>query len=231
MSAFGTPVISSHIIAFTGGVTTVAATANTSATDLIVVGCFGPSSAGSVTDTIGNTYTKLPTDGVSGGNSFHAEMYYCLSSSGSNASNVVTWNNGNNNAMGIIVWNVPITSATLTQDAAAHNASTGFNASPLTSTSFSTTGTDEAVFVVAGCDLNNAINFTAGTGYTLDANIHNASSDSMGGEHQIFSSTQSGITATIAMSASAFSAMNVIAIKAVPAAGGAVMPVIIIMEG
>lgn len=221
MSVFGTPVITGHIVPFVSGVSSVSVNANTHAGDMLVVATFGANDPSpSMSDTIGNSYTLAPTDAASGGNSFHIKFWHVFSSIGTNATNSVKFQNGTTvNSMGIIVWDVPITgSPTLSRDANAAANTPAFATNPWITTNFNTTGTDEMVFGAGGCDLTSAQTFTAGGTYTLDINQNNGASLCMGGEHILFSSTQTGINTQMGRTSSSFGCLLAVAIKAVAAA-------------
>lgn len=229
MSIFGTPVKGSG--GFFSSATTITASAvNTHAGDLIVVMLmYNVATHGTVafTDTAGNTYTLRPLSTVSG--SFPMQVGYCLSAT-ANASNVVQAVISGSTSPGfsaMYVWSIPITGSAPSFDVDSYGHSSGSSNLPLTP-SFSTTGTDE-IALAMGSNVNSGITYTAGSGYTLD----NASFSSgfAGSEHQLFSSTQSGITAGFTQSGSSGWVIAVAAFKAGGGGGGGTAkPVVCIMQ-
>lgn len=178
---------------------------NQSAGHLIVVGVrqYEPATGTytqTVSDTAGNTYTPLPAEAGTPG---QLQLFYCLNCLG-NSSNIVKASfltsgvSGVTAYVSIFVWDVIGTSLTLDSSATANGTNTSSTA---TTGSFSTIGTSEIVLALETINETGGPNATAGSGYSLDsANINGTGTG--GAEHQIFSSTQSGITASFGLGTS-----------------------------
>lgn len=188
MSIFGTPSLAN------GGSRNVATVVTTpfvtNLGDLIIVGA-GWSDSGtisSVVDSAGNTYAPEAQQGL--GFSTFGQYWVCLGATHASATNVVTITYSdptNNNTVGF-VWDVPLTGGVAAVDVViAYSGSTNKTTAP-----FSTAGTDEFVAIMA-YDQFGGGGYTADAGYTLDS----ASFGTFGGaQHALFSSPQTGITAT-----------------------------------
>jgi hypothetical protein len=221
MSAFGVPTFVVHANTAANPCT---ATVNTGTGDLICVAWSGLNAPTTVTDTIGNTYSLNLANGfVQNGFGTYQYMFYCVSSTGSNASNVVSVNFSGAVSGVVSVWSVPI-SGSASFDIAAKG--TGNSGNPVTA-AFTTTGTDELVFVGTGSQTFGGT-YTPGSGYTLD-NGHTAAGflASSATQHQLFSSTQTGITA--GFTGSGDYAIVAIGFKGVAAAASSAV-VVILME-
>lgn len=205
MSVFRTPTKASGGHAPGSSSTAVASALSTSSGDLIVAVCVGSQGIGttvSFSDTIGNSYVVIGSPSVSGNAGSAGSIFigYCLSSKASNVANVVTATFGATQASfsWIYVWDVPISGGTAAFDVSNLTKSSASGNTP-TSGSFSTTGEDELVLVAAGNDFT-GITYTAGSGYTLDSS--GFVSGVGGAERQLFTSPQSGITASMGQSSS-----------------------------
>jgi len=221
MSIFGTIIFVDNSDSSDTLASLAAPSLNTVLGDLLVVSTGSGSGAfpTGVTDTIGNTY--IPLTGVSNGFASFEQLWYCLSSIGANAANIVTaaWG-GIQHSLAIGVWDTPISGGTVSFDTATQASNTG-GANAATGT-FNTMGTDELVFV--GVYNQSGVSYTNGSGYTLDW----SNGQFVGAEHQAFSSPQTGITGNFVNASSDFA----IAAAAFRAASPVVaaLPVICIMN-
>jgi hypothetical protein len=193
-SKFGTP---ANVAFHTTGsfVTSISAPAiNTASGDLIVVAVrFGdPITVTSVTDTVSNTYTTLTPQ--SGGSNGGLVLFYVLGAS-AKTGNVITANFPSSSDYNwIYVWDVPVT-GTATFDVQG-GATTSSTVTTLTSSNFSTTGTDEIIFAAV---TPNALSETCAisqTGWVLDSG--SVDSGGFGGvAHGTFRSAQTGTNVTM----------------------------------
>jgi len=231
-SVFGPPTVTNGSQSF-GGSTSVTVTINTALGDLIVVavnnsytmvgGTFG------VTDTIGNTYTKLTSAGPTSFG-YRQHMYWTIST-GANASNVVTVDlNGNNGATNVTVWDTGISGGTAAFDTSAVGSD---DSNTVVSTgTFNTAGSDEIVFSAA-MDINNPKGtFSQGSGYTLDAAAVNTGAFNyltQGAQHVVYTSPQTGIAATMTYSQGPNNiAIIAAAFKGSGSAGASTQPIVIL---
>lgn len=129
---------------------------NTAVDDVILVGC-GGTPPSSISDTIGNTYTKIAD--YTPGSGWRLSIW-AAKSTGSNASNVVTINNGNVNSWAAAAQYTGVGSV----GSAVTTATGAANATSVTSGSFSGT-LNNLAFAVYG-DGSNATEFTQGANYT-----------------------------------------------------------------
>lgn len=226
MSIFGTPSKGSGG-QLSSSSTATASAVNTGAGDLIVVAVGwarnGSANVSSITDTVGNSFTAgTLVTGITGAH----RMFYCLSSAGANASNVVQVTFGAAQSYAYVyVWSVPISGGSAAFDLEATAASSSSNNHPTTGT-FSTTGTDEIVFAGAINDFS-GITYTAGTGYSIDGS--SIVSGLAGTEHVTFSSTQSGIVADLHQGSSTDWLVSAMAFKKA-VAGASAKAVVCIMQ-
>ena len=229
MSIFGTIATASGGGAPGSGITAVAGSLNVSTGDLLVAVAVGSNGIGttcSFSDTIGNTFTVIGSPSVSSNANSAGSIFigYCLASSGTNATNVITATFGANQVSfrWIFVWKVPLSGSAIFDVSNLKVSSSSGNAP--TSGSFTTTGSDELVLVAAGNDFT-GITYTQGTGYTLDSS---GFVNKVGGaQHRLFSSAQSGITAAFSQSSSTDWNIAVVAFKANAAAASGSVQVIL----
>ena len=214
MSVFGTPTFGSGSAA--GPIASVSASpVATVSGDLIVVAVEWTTAADTtaVTDTAGNTYSALTLQNVS---SETLQMFYVIGAT-ANASNVVkaTFTPGSGAFTAIGVWDFPISGGTVTFDTQAGNATT--SVTTLATSSFNTAGADELVVVAASANgNNNGAAYTPGSGYTLDG----FSGIAIGGQHRLFTSAQTGITASMSWSSSGNARIVAGAFKGTASSGG-----------
>ena len=205
MSAFGAVQFQSGSIG--NGITdhVSAAAVATAVNDLIVVAfCQAGSGTPVITDTVGNTYKRIGAGIFSPNQGYQMDYFYCLSSIGANAANVVKGTvSGNNEAMNIGVRNVTINSGFFAAfDQAQTN--TNSNAATAVSTAFSTSGLEALACFDLLSDNNTGATFTQGSGYTLDSAQYGTYNFlKSAGQHQLFSSVQSGVTASMDLNADA----------------------------
>jgi hypothetical protein len=217
MSIFGSPVFQHGT--GTGGVTTDTPAFTTAAGDLIVVavgcsddGTHGSGAITSVTDTAGNVYTALTSEGANLG--ARMQLWHCLFAR-PNASNVIRAHFAVSQTFSsIAAWDVPITAGANAEfDVQAVGNDGGSNSvTAFATASFSTTGIDEIVFAAIVNDFE-TVTYSAGSGYTLDDGHYPVAAPVSGAEHRIFSSTQAGITATITGGSNADGALTAAALK------------------
>jgi hypothetical protein len=138
--------------------------------NLIVVTLRGNSGGGSpsptITDTAGNTYTRIGSNNKTSGNYFVA-MYYAKNCTG-NAANVVTWTDTNSSHKAIAVSQYSGASTTAPLDQHVQNVANGGGS--VTSPSYTTTVATERIVIAAHADASNLATpsgftaaFTAGT--------------------------------------------------------------------
>lgn len=164
---------------------------NTSVGDLIVVSAgFVDGTVTGVTDVAGNTYT--PGTARTGPAGTLHQFWYCLAATAANASNVVTavFSDVAQNFVTVGVWDTPLSGGTASLDGdidsdGANDASTA---------SYSTTGSDEMVFV-GGEDQGGSGGYVQQSGYTLDSSGYGTFA---GAEHVHFAAPQSSIQSTFA---------------------------------
>ena len=211
MSIFGTP---AHISKFhNGNATSIACTSiSTSTGDLICVHIFAALSSAntlnSVTDTIGNTYTIISATSTASGSQANSGtagtvwVAYCLGSTGTNASNIVTANFASTQAyQGIAVTDIPLSGGTALFDVNQYTQGNTASTTP-TSTAFATGGSDEIVIVGAD-NVNTGQTYTAGTGFTIMETGTN-NSGFLGTEFEKFTSTQASLAPKFTTSSSTF---------------------------
>jgi hypothetical protein len=211
MSIFGTPTSISKF--HNGAATTFSCTAiSTSSTNLIHVVIFGALSSTStlnnVTDTIGNTYTIVGATSTATGSQANAGtagsvwIAYVLSSTGTNASNVVACTYSASQAyQGMLVTVVPITGGSASFDVNQYTQGNAASTTP-TSTAFNTAGSDEIVIVGAD-NVNTGQTYTAGSGFTIMESGTN-NSGFCGSEFEKFTSTQASLAPKFTTTSSTF---------------------------
>jgi hypothetical protein len=210
-SIFGTPVVVNNTASASS---TITATTNTAANDLIVILTNSDHSTAptGIADTVGNTYvqagtvTQLPTDVK------YITMWYCEKSIGANASNVITVTYSGSTTGSVFVRNIPVTTGfKATFDVT--QVGTSNTGTALATAAFTTTGSDEIVLVGAG------IATVSGTlvgqnGYLLDNGGSGLTLERLGGQSVNFGATQTGITTTMTSSGSSAWAIRAVAFKA-----------------
>ena len=223
MSIFGTVAFAS-LAAFSA---TPSVTMNTALGDLVVVGVQNKTGSipatGVVTDTIGNTYTRLTASFIKdgGANQDGVIFFYCLSSIGANVLNIVQVS-GQTSYVALAVWDIPVSGGTVALDTSTGLPATGNDAGTasenLLTGSFNTAGTDELVFAISCCSTV-SITYTQESGWTLDSSGI-LPYQKAGAQHVHFSSAQAGITASMTLSASEFWALAAAAFTGTAAGGG-----------
>jgi hypothetical protein len=234
MSIFGTPVF--KVGTASGGSSTATPAFTTAAGDLIVVAVGwsadgGASTVTSVTDTAGNTYSPV-TASPQANLGAREQFWYCLAAS-ANAANVITAHFSQSQTFTTIAaWDVPISGGTAAFDVQAGGNDGGHNnITSFATGSFTTTGTDEIVFAAMVNDFG-TVTYSAGSGYTLDSGSYTSAEPVSGAEHRTFSSTQTGITATMTGGSPADGAITAAAFKASAGGGGGgtAKPVVCVMQ-
>ena len=148
-----------------GASTTLAYTSNVSANNLLVVVVRSGNDSGStitVTDSIGNTWTKCALNMVVGVGS--TQLSYAVASS--SAADTVTVTLNSSATMRMAIYEYSGTAATSPLDTQA-NAATGSSTAPA-SASFTPTANNELVIAFAAT--NSGDSYSAGTNYTLEDN-------------------------------------------------------------
>jgi hypothetical protein len=207
-SIFGTPVTAANSSTSTS--TTIAASAlNTAAGDLVVVVARAGSNVtiNSTADTAGNVYTPL-TAQANGGNG-GLRLFYTLNAT-ANAANVVTVTYSATNTFRFIyVWDIPVSGGLAKFDVEGGALSTS-SVSTLTSSNFSTTGTDEIVLVAVTMGATSRTAAISQSGYSLDSSSVN--SGGFGGSaHGIFASPQAGTNVTMTWTGGAAPSSEIVA--------------------
>lgn len=179
---------------------------NATTGNLIIVG-FRSSDGATVSDTAGNTYTRVVNAfGVT--NVGTLSFFYAKNITG-NANNVVTvsFNSGGYQEVCVAQYsgcdkNNPLDVGGST------NTTSGSSSSSITSPSFSTTTANQLIICFATVSNNTTVSFTAGSGYTL-RNTGVVSSL----QERIVSSTQSSVTASISASTNYYWGLSVMTFK------------------
>jgi hypothetical protein len=195
MSIFGTPVFSSAAGWSSGSLSS--SSLNTNVGDLIVAYVSGnaitpPFSVQDTADSIAYTPLTLRVSSVDGRD---GQWFYHIATK-ANAANTVTVTFTTPYAIdGLLVWDVPITGGTPAYDVDTDFQVNAAYTNPVLSPSFSTVGTDEIVFAAMDdSSRGGGGSWTQGSGYTLGGVTSPYGENA--GEHQIFSSPQTGITAS-----------------------------------
>lgn len=180
--------------------TTVMSALNVTTGNLLVVNVrINNGATATVADTAGNVYTGLTQ--ISPASVAGSRFFYARNIKG-NASNVITVTYGANQASAVFVWEISGAHKSTPFDKEA-SATTAGAATTLTTSAFTTTTANEIILCAAQIGQVN-ITFTAGAGYALDSASTGypvaAGARFAGTQHQIVSSIQTGVTASISWS-------------------------------